>query len=95
MAVMINKFQRQIIDEQWHTHEISYLQEREISQWCFTQWGYPVGQLDPRTFDYNYRWHIERLGVQTSLVTRPTASYIAIKEDKDYTLFLLRWSSAV
>lgn len=91
MAVTINQHQRQIIDEQWHTRAIHPDQAREISQWCFQQWGLPVGQLDPRTFDYNYRWHIES-PVRTSLVTRP--AYIAIKEDKDYSMFLLRWPEA-
>ena len=58
MAQLISKAIRTVIDEQWHTRPITYDHASEIGLWCFEHMGYPVGQLDPRTFDYNYRWHI-------------------------------------
>jgi len=90
MAVVVSNTLRTIIDEKWHTRIIPRGQGREIAMWCFERMGYPMGQLDPRTFDYNQRWHIEE---PTRNGPVKEVAFIAFKHEQDLTMYLLRWGS--
>ena len=90
MAVTVSKPLRTVIDEKWHARALSPTQGTEVALWCFERMGYPLGQLDTRTFDYNHRWHIEE-SLRSSLVT--PAAWIAFKHEQDLTMYLLRWGA--
>lgn len=91
MAITVSNNLRTVIDEKWHARALSPNYTHEIALWCFKRMGYPLGQLDPRTFDYNHRWHIVE-PPRSSLVT--PASWIAFKHEQDLTMYLLRWGDA-